>query len=317
MNHGSFDGSFKVYPDTGPTSQDDIEAGRAGPGPHDMSMFAKEVGNVKEDVNSLEKLYIRIVESNEDIKVAQNAMGMRELRDEMNADLDNIMKLAKQINKKFDGLIRANAAQRRATGSGPGSSDDNDRALMISELGDSIQHMMRKFQGLRVQMETDHRQLIESRYFAITREKATAEAIDNLIANEVPESPLHHAMQDHGRGPVLDAVAEIQERRGTMMETRRSLMALHQVLLGIATPVVVAAAEGQTKGGPPSPVDTYQTATGAGLPVMTKAGPGGLNDFEKETRNQAYIAIAVSMVIIIAVIVALLGVESGFENKDS
>ncbi|GFQ01825.1 syntaxin-124 [Phtheirospermum japonicum] len=314
MNHGAFDGSFKIYVDPNSKSHDDIETGHGGPGPYGMDMFAKEVDNVKEDVKNLEKLYVRIMESNEDVKVAQNAMGMRELRDEMNADLDHIMKLAKQINKKFDGLIRANAAQRRATGSGPGSSDDNARASMISELGESIQHMMRKFQGLRVQMETDHRQLIESRYFAITREKATAEAIDNLIASEVPESPLHHAMQDHGRGPVLDAVAEIQERRGAMMEVRRSLMALHQVLLGIATPVVAAVAEGQTKGGPPSPVDAYQ---GAGLPVAAKAGPGGLNDFEKETRNQAYIAIAVSLVIIIAVILGLLGFENMLENKVS
>ncbi|KAL6546664.1 hypothetical protein OROMI_022385 [Orobanche minor] len=324
MNQETFDGSFKIYVEPKPNTED-IETGRAGPGPYGLDMFAKEVDNVKEDMKTLEKLYSRVQESNEDIKIAQNAMGMRELRGEMNTDLDHIIKLAKQINKKFDGLVRANAAQRRVTGSGPGSSDDNARAAMISDLGDDIKNMMRKFQGLRVQMETDHRQLIESRYFTITREKATAEAIDNLIANEVPESPLHHAMQDHGRGPVLDAVAEIQERRGTMMEIRRNLMALHQILLGIATPVVAAAqataegpigvSKGGAGGGPPSPVEAFPAGPQM-VVVPAKAGTGGLNDYEKETRNQAYIAIAVALVIIISVIVSLLKVENELENAD-
>ncbi|KAK6149855.1 hypothetical protein DH2020_017380 [Rehmannia glutinosa] len=320
----TFDGSFKIYVDPrNGHGNTDIETGRIGPGPYGLDMFAKEVDHVKEDMKSLEKLYCSVQEINEDIKIAQNAMTMRDLRDRMNTDLDHILKLSKQINKKFDGLVRANAAQRRLAGSGPGSSDDHSRASMISDLGESLKHMMRSFQGLRVQMETEHRQLIESRYFAITREKATAEAIDNLIANEVPESPLHHAMQDHGRGPVLDTVAEIQERRDTMMEIRRSLMSLHQILLGIATPVLVAAppAEGQSVGlskgggGPPSPVENFPAA----LPVVAgaaKGGNGGLNDYEKETRKQAYIAIAVALVIIISIIVSLLKVENQVENAD-
>ncbi|GER53040.1 syntaxin [Striga asiatica] len=317
MDRGAFDGSFKIYVEDPRKPASDIETGRMGPGPYSMEMFAKEVDNVKEDMKSMDKLYGQVHESNEDIKVAQNAAAMQELRDEVNTDLDHVIKLAKQINKKYDGLVRANAAQRRVAGSGPGSSDDNARAAMISELGDNIKQMMRKFQGLRVQMETDHRQLIESRYFAITREKATAEAIDNLIANEVPESPLHHAMQDHGRGPVMDAVAEIQERRGAMMEARRTLMSLHQILLGIATPVAAVAAEGQAKApGPPSPVEPPAYSPGVGPPggPVKAGGPAGLNDYERETRNQAYIAIAVALVIIISVIVSLLKVENQLEN---
>ncbi|KAI3456327.1 hypothetical protein Pfo_012990 [Paulownia fortunei] len=323
----TFDGSFKIYvdPKNNNSKMDDIEMGRGGQGdgPYGLEMFSKEVDNVKEDMKNLEKLYSKVQESNEDIKIAQNAKTMKELRAQLNMDLDHLLKLAKQINKKFDGLVRANAAQRRIAGSGPGSSDDHTRASMISELGDNIMHMMRKFQGLRAQMETEHRQLIESRFFAITREKATAEAIDNLIASEVPESPLHQAMQEHGRGPVLDAVAEIQERRDTMMEFRRNLMGLHQILLGIATPVAAPApVEGQGGGikgggGPPSPVETYPVAP----PVVAahsaaKAGTGGLNDYEKETRKQAYIAMAVALVIIISIIVSLLKVENQLENTD-
>lgn len=169
---------------------------------------------------------------------------------------------------------------------------------------------------------------IEIRYFAITREKATAEAIDNLIASEVPESPLHQAMQEHGRAPVMDAVAEIQERRDAMKETRRSLMGLHQILLGIATPVMPTPQEAQVGGsrggavggggggGLPSPVEAHPQALPAimGGHGAAKAGTGGLNDYEKETRKQAYIAIAVALVMIVGISIATLVTEYRIEN---
>ncbi|KAG8385619.1 hypothetical protein BUALT_Bualt03G0063900 [Buddleja alternifolia] len=319
----SFDGSFKIYvdPKNHHQNMDDVEMGRVGPGnePYSLEMFSKEVENVKEDMASVEKLYIKLQESHEEIKAAESAKTMKELRARMNMDLDHIVKLAKQINRKYDGLVRGNAAQRKVVGSGPGSSDDQARAAMISEIGDNLKHMMRKFQGLRSQMETEHRQLIESRYFAMTGEKATAEAIDNLIANEAAESPLHHAMQEHGRGPVLDAVAEIQERRDTMREIRRNMMGLHQILLGIASPVVPAEGHGGGGGrGPPSPIENHA----APLPpppvvAAAKGGGGQLNDYERETRKQAYIAIALALVIIVAVITPLLIVENQLETSNN
>ncbi|KAL0353147.1 UNVERIFIED_CONTAM: syntaxin [Sesamum calycinum] len=317
-----FDGSFKIYVDAhnGHQKTDDIERGRHGNDPYGIDMFSKEVDYVRDDMKNMEKLYSRLMECNEEIKQAKIAQTMKELRAQLNMDLDHILKLAKQINKKFDGLVLANAAQRKLTGNGPDPSGDH-RASMISNLGEDLKHMMRSFQGLRTQMESDHRQIIESRFFAITRQKATAESIDNLIANDAAESPLDQAMQEHGRAAVLDAVAEIQERRDTMKDIRRNLMSLHQILLGIATPVVPELQGGGNRGGgggPPSPipvaVDPYPVVpapvTGGG-----KMGTGGLNDYEKETRKQAYIAIALALCIISVVVIALLHLESELESK--
>ncbi|KAL0442821.1 UNVERIFIED_CONTAM: syntaxin [Sesamum latifolium] len=317
-----FDGSFKIYVDAHNSNakMDDIERGGHGNDPYGTDMFSKEVDNVRDDMKNMEKLYSRLRECNEEIKMADNATTMKELRAQLNMDLDHLLKLAKQINKKFDGLVLANAAQRKLTGNGPDPSDDH-RASMISNLGEDIKHMMRSFQGLRTQMESDHRQIIESRFFAITREKATAESIDNLIANDAAESPLHQAMQEYGRAAVLDAVAEIQERRDTMRDIRRNLMSLHQTLLGRATPVVPELQGGGIRGGGggpqspgPSPVDPYPVVP---PPVMGggKTGTGGLNDYEKETRKQAYIAIALALCIISVVVVALLHLEAELESK--
>lgn len=311
------DGSLKIYVEAEAEAEAETEHGkRSGPGREDESycleMFSVEVENVKEDLMNLEKLYGRLQDSNQDIKNAEDANTMRDVRARLNADLDHLFKLAKQINKKFDGLIRANAAQRKLTGRGPGSSDDRDRASMISELVEGLQYMMRRFQGLRTQMEADHRRLIEDRFYAITREKATAEAIDNLIASEAAGS---HAIQELGRDPV----AEIKERRDAMREVRRNLMALHQVLLGIATPVAAVqqqqAADGNKAGGDlTSPVESSQPPPAAAFGGGKGGGTGGLNDYERETRNQAYIAIVIALVIVIGLIISILKVDIKLES---
>ncbi|KAL1537479.1 syntaxin-125-like protein [Salvia divinorum] len=275
-----------------------------------LEMFYVEVENMKQDLTSLENLFNSLCESNEDIKKAEDSGTMRGIRARLNDDLDDLFKLAKQINKKYDGLVRANAAQR-------GSGDDQARAGLISDVVDALHALMRRFQSLRSEMETDHRQIIEAKFFAITREKATPDAIDNLIASG---SPLHHASEEHGSDPMAEAVAEIQERRDAMREVRRNLMALHQVLLGIAAPPSAADArpgqDGESKpatgGDAPeaSPPPAASAASGG-----KGGGMGGLNDYEKETRNQAYIAIVIALVIILTLVIATLRVDIALESN--
>lgn len=142
------DGSFKIYVEAAEAPVDGMEA------------FSGEVENVKQDLMEMETLYGRLQECNQEMKEAENGGAMRDARLRLNADLDKLFKLAKQINKKFDGLVRANAAQRK------GSDDDRLRASMISNLVETLQLIMRTFQSLRNQMEADNRQLIEARLVA-------------------------------------------------------------------------------------------------------------------------------------------------------
>ncbi|KAG6393982.1 hypothetical protein SASPL_144558 [Salvia splendens] len=277
-----------------------------------LEMFSVEVENMKQDLTGLENLYNSLCESNEEIKKAKDSATMRAIRARLNDDLDDLFKLAKQINKKYEGIVRANAAQR-------GSGDDQARAGMISDLVDALHGLMRRFQSLRGEMETDHRQIIEAKFFMITREKPTSEAIDNLIASETARSPLPHATQEHGWDPVAEAVAEIQERRDAIREVRRNLMALHQVLLGIAAPPT-SADVGQGQGGGSKPTAARDTAE-ATQPAAAATGGGGkgggmgaLNDYERETRNQAYIAIVIALVIIIALVISTIRVDIALEN---
>lgn len=123
---------------------------------HCVEMFSVEVESAKQDVMHLERLYNSLQESNEDIKKAEDSGTMRDIRGRLNTDLDDLFKLAKQINKKYEGLVRAKATHR-------GSPDDQARASMISDIVESLQSIMRNFQSLRSQMETDHRQIIDAK----------------------------------------------------------------------------------------------------------------------------------------------------------
>ncbi|EPS68317.1 hypothetical protein M569_06460, partial [Genlisea aurea] len=295
----------------------DIEMGHRN-NPNGSSAFAMDVDSLRKDVHSVDKLLACIFESNEDIKGANSANAMKEMRGKLMGHLDDLHRLAKQMEKKFDALVLTNAAQRRA-----GSADDQNRAAMILHLEDDLGEVMRNFQGLRAQMEADHRQVIETRYFTISGEKATADAIDRIIASEVAASPLHEALEEQGRGPVMEVVAEIEERRDTMMEMRRRLISVHQVLLGIARPVAVEATTTQP---PPLPLRLQSNHHEAAPPLQmhlrnnnnnnnnNNVKVGGLNDYERETRKQAYIAIVIALVVNVCIVVALLNSERSLEN---
>ncbi|XP_073120351.1 syntaxin-125-like [Henckelia pumila] len=301
MNN-QFSGSFKIYVEQsnqhGNPNMDDVvePAGLA----YTAERFTDDVDNVKEDIKNVEKIYNSLKESHQNIiTTSRTAKTMKDLRTRLTMDLDYLLKLAKQINKKFDALFRANAALRKLPGSGPASNDDDiSRASMISGLGESLKLMMRNFQALRSQMEIEQKQVMEGRYLAITGEKATEDAIDHLILCEGSDGSLLQAMQEHGRGAVLDAVAEIHERRDAMIEARKSLMSLHQILLGMATPVEV-----------PTGVGTQSPAENIVPAAPAAAAKGHLKDHERETRRQAYTAIGVSFVITMGLIIALLRTE--------
>lgn len=72
------------------------------------------------------------------------------------------------------------------------------------------------------------------RYFTITGEKADEQTIDNLIASGESENFLQKAIQEQGRGQILDTISEIQERHDAVKEIEKNLLELHQVFLDMA-----------------------------------------------------------------------------------
>ncbi|KAK6115385.1 hypothetical protein DH2020_007654 [Rehmannia glutinosa] len=254
----------------------DIETGRIRPGPYGLDMFAKEVDHVKEDMKSLEKLYCSVREINEDVKIAQNAMTMRDLRDRMNTD----------------------------------------RITFSSRLSGSIRNLMSLFGLMRPRREgpngnraqATHREQVFRNHAREGNSRSHRQFNRERSPRESP--PPRHA--GPRPWPVLDKVAEIRAARHHDGDSP-SLMSPHCILLGIATPSGGGAAGGGTICWPEQRRRTasprrefFLRGCGGG----GRGGKWGLNDYEKETRKQAHIAIAVALVIIISIIVSLLKVEN-------
>uniref|UniRef100_A0A2N9ECJ6 t-SNARE coiled-coil homology domain-containing protein n=1 Tax=Fagus sylvatica TaxID=28930 RepID=A0A2N9ECJ6_FAGSY len=227
-----FSSSFKRYTDLKQQVYlDDMEAGKESV---NLDRFFEEVENVKEDMRQVEKLYRELQEANEESKVVHNAKTMKQLRARMDSDVGQVLKRVKVIKGKLEGLERSNAAQRNLPGCGPGSSADRTRTSVVGGLGKKLKDMMDDFQGLRGRMTAEYKETVERRYFTITGEKANEETIENLISSGESESFLLKAIQEQGRGQILDTISEIQERHDAVKEIERNLIELHQVFLDMA-----------------------------------------------------------------------------------
>lgn len=212
---------------------DDLERGpsmEAG----DLDKFFDDVENVKKDMEDVENLYEKLQESNEESKTVHNAKTMKALRSKMDANVSQVLKRVKIIKGKLEALEKSNAANRRVPGCGPGSSTDRTRTSVVSGLGKKLKDLMDDFQLLRTNMNTEYKETVARRYYTVTGEKANDELIENLISSGESESFLQKAIQEQGRGQVLDTISEIQERHDAVKEIEKNLMELHQIFLDMA-----------------------------------------------------------------------------------
>lgn len=227
--------SFKKYQDAKRQVIDDLEAGgQTMQEADDLDGFFQDVENVKADMKDVERLYRKLQESNEESKTVHNAQTMKDLRSRMDVDVGQVLKRVKIIKGKLEALEKSNAAHRKIPGCGPGSSTDRTRTSVVSGLGKKLKTMMDDFQSLRAKMNDEYKETVGRRYFTITGEKANDDLIENLISSGESESFLQKAIQDQGRGQILDTISEIQERHDAVKEIEKNLIELHQIFLDMA-----------------------------------------------------------------------------------
>ncbi|XP_039126587.1 syntaxin-124-like [Dioscorea cayenensis subsp. rotundata] len=237
--------SFKKYTDLKRQAEmDDMEAGissgtEAGKESVNLDKFFEDVENIKDDIRGLDNLYRRLQESNEESKTVHNAKTMKELRARMDADIEQVLRKAKAVKGKLEALDRSNAANRKVPGCGPGSSADRTRTSVVGGLGKKLKDLMDEFQGLRARIAAEYKETVGRRYFTVTGQQADEGTIENLISSGESESFMQRAIQEQGRGQVMDTISEIQERHDAVKEIEKSLLDLHQVFLDMAALVEV------------------------------------------------------------------------------
>ncbi|GAB2298834.1 hypothetical protein Dimus_032911 [Dionaea muscipula] len=298
-----FSSSFKKYTDLKQQVYlDDMEAGISTTAKEgiDLDKFFEDVENVKEDMREVEKLYKRLQESNEESKIVHNAKTVKQLRAKMDSDVVQVLKKVKVIKAKLEALDKSNATSRNVPGCGPGSSCDRTRTSVVSGLGKKLKDLMDDFQSLRAKMQAEYKETIERRYFTITGEKADEATIENLIESGESENFLQKAIQEQGRGQILDTISEIQERHDAVKEIEKNLIELHQVFLDMAA---LVEAQGQQLNNIESHVAHASSFVRRGTEELQVA-----REYQKSSRKWTCIALLLGIVLVIILLLPLLNI---------
>ncbi|CAM6121108.1 unnamed protein product [Calypogeia fissa] len=208
----------------------------------DMGQFFAEVGVIKNDMAQIRKSLQKLMDANEESKTVTNAKAMKGLKQRMEKDIDDVSKVAQSIKGKIEAIDKANVANRKKPNCGEGSSTDRTRMSITATLKKKLKELMSEFQNLRQKFSDEYREVVERRVFTVTGQKADEGVIDQLIETGDSEQIFQKAIQEQGRGQILDTIAEIQERHDAVRDIEKKLLDLHQIFLDMA---VLVEAQGE------------------------------------------------------------------------
>ena len=80
------------------------------------------------------------------------------------------------------------------------------------------------------------------RYYTVTGQQADDETIESIIETGQSETFLQKAIQEQGRGHVIETIREIQERHDSVKQIEKNLLELHQIFMDMA---VLVEAQGE------------------------------------------------------------------------
>ncbi|KAK6944127.1 Syntaxin, N-terminal domain [Dillenia turbinata] len=293
--HGENDGLYRQYsPET--TIEMSSISGGAGGGVN-LDRFFADVESIKDELKEVEELHRKLRDSHEQSKTMHSAKSIRELRSRMENDVALALKKVKIIKVRLEALDRSNAANRSLPGCGPGSSSDRTRTSVVNGLRKKLQDSMESFNDLRQKISEEYRETVQRRYFTVTGENPDEKTLDVLISTGESETFLQKAIQEQGRGRILETISEIQERHDVVKDMERNLKELHQVFLDMA---VLVESQGEQLDDIESHVNRANSFIRGGTQQLQTA-----RNHQKNTRKWTCIAIIILLVIILVVVLAI------------
>ncbi|KAK9058708.1 hypothetical protein SSX86_023550 [Deinandra increscens subsp. villosa] len=276
----------------------DIEMGNSGDGENlNLDEFFQYVDAIKEELKGLELLHEQLQSSNEQSKTLHKVNSIKTLRAKMDNDVALSLKKAKLIKNRLEGLDRSNATSRSLPNCGPGSSSDRTRTSVVSGLRKQLQSSMKSFNDLREKMAAEHRETVQRRYYTVTGENADEATVDKLISTGESEDFLSKAIQEQGRGQVMETVLEIQERHDAVTVIERSLKELHQVFMDMA---VLVEHQGEQLDNIESHVNRANSYVTRGTQQLNEA-----RKKQKNTRKWACFGILLLLIIIAIIVLSI------------
>ncbi|KAI3683702.1 hypothetical protein L1987_84215 [Smallanthus sonchifolius] len=215
----------------------------------------------------------------------------------MDNDVASSLKKAKLIKNLLEALDRSNATNRNLPNCGPGTSTDRTRTSVVNGLRKQLQSSMKSFNELRQKMAAEHRETVQRRYYTVTGENADEATVDKLISTGESENFLQKAIQEQGRGQVMETVLEIQERNDSVTVIERSLKELHQVFMDMA---VLVEHQGEQLDNIESHVNRANSYVTRGTQQLNEA-----RKKQKNTRKWACFGILLLLIIIAIVVLSI------------
>lgn len=299
--------SFMSYVDLKKEAIKDLEA---GPDPdmelanasntmdRNLGLFLEEAENAKKEMGLIRDILGQLQEANEESKSLHKPEALKKLRNKINADIVTVLKKARNIRSQLEEMDHANAANRRLSGYKEGTPIYRTRVAVTNGLRKKLKELMMDFQGLRQKMMTEYKDTVGRRYFTVTGEYPDEEIIDKIISDgNGGEEFLKRAIQEHGKGKVLETVVEIQDRHDAAKEIEKSLLELHQVFLDMA---VMVEAQGEQMD------DIEHHVLNAGHYV--KGGTKELKsakEYQRSSRKWMCIGIILLLIIILVIVIPI------------
>ncbi|KAM7270341.1 hypothetical protein ACFE04_029555 [Oxalis oulophora] len=284
-----------------PSRDDDIEMGTRVPADNsDMGMesFNKQIQEVEKQVDKLANLLKKLKDANEESKTVTKASAMKAIKKRMEKDIDEVGKIARNVKARLEAINKENLANRQKPGCEKGTSVDRSRMNITNALAKRFKDLMTEFQTLRQRIQDEYREVVERRVITVTGTRPDEETIDHLIETGNGEQIFQQAMQEQGRGQVLNTMEEIQERHDAVREIEKKLLDLQQIYLDMA---VLVEAQGEILDNIESQVSNAVTSVQSGTTALQTA-----KKLQKNSRKWMCIAIIILLIIVAVIVVGVL-----------
>ncbi|GFP93373.1 putative syntaxin-131 [Phtheirospermum japonicum] len=126
-----------------------------------LDSFNKQIQDVEKQVDKLAGLLVKLKDANEDSKSVTKASSMKAIRKQMEKDIDEVGKAARNVKVKIKAINKDNLANRQKRSCGKGTAVDRSRMNITNALAKKFKELMIEFQTLRQGIDDEYREVVE------------------------------------------------------------------------------------------------------------------------------------------------------------